>query len=406
MGPLSLEKSLICANLDGRVSKNQLTFLINSLNGGGAERLTIQLSEALGNAPIVLLENIVDYPIDKLPVVRLSSGKAARSLLRYLALPGLAQKLAAKTNTEGVIVASLFRAYLVAWLAKKLFGGGDYICWVHNDTKHYTRKPLIAWLYRQVFSAATGLVVNSVKAKEDLIINKLADGDKVHTIYNFFDVDDIKKKATTPVPVGVKLPESPFYVVMGRLHPVKGHGFMLDLMAQLENDAPVLVIIGSGEEEEKLKTKAEALNIGSRVHFLGFQPNPYAIMKQATALISASKSEGFGNVLVEAMICGVPVISSDIDSGPREILAPDSRDLTRRTLDLEVAKFGILLPGIDGDNMDQRQAVWYRFFQKLAVDTTILIPFINLPVNAFSSFDKAQIVKQWEALVGGYQKEQ
>jgi N-acetylgalactosamine-N,N'-diacetylbacillosaminyl-diphospho-undecaprenol 4-alpha-N-acetylgalactosaminyltransferase len=82
------------------------------------------------------------------------------------------------------------------------------------------------------------------------------------------------------------------------------------------------------------------------VHFVGSQKNPFAYLNKSNLFVMASETEGFPNVLVEAMLCGIPVIASDCISGPREILAPTTNPLKHLSIGdhLELAKYGILTP--------------------------------------------------------------
>lgn len=380
------------------MSGKKLAFVVNSLNGGGAETLTIKMSKAFGDAPVVILEDIVDYDTAELSVVKLSEGIPSRSLSRYLQLPGLARKLATVAGRDHLLVVSLFRAYLVAWIAKSFFGGGDFICWVHNDTTHYTRNVVVAWLYRRIFASATAVVVNSAKAKNDLEANGLTDGGKVHVIYNFFDPESIRAKASASLSDDVALLPTPFFVVMGRLHPTKEHAFLLNIFSSLPADSPDLVLIGSGDEEGSLREMVKLKSLEGRVHFMGFQSNPYPIIKRAEALISCSSTEGFGNVLVEAMICGVPVISTDIDSGPREILDPAGLDLAKRTKVPEMAKYGILMPHKNQGDPEPVRVMWRETLMDVMSDKSILEGYRELSDESFASFTQDHILKQWRNL--------
>ena len=93
------------------------------------------------------------------------------------------------------------------------------------------------------------------------------------------------------------------------------------------NENIEIIFLGDGEEKENLVSLAKSLKVAKRVHFLGRVKNPYKYMAKSDIFVSCSESEGFPNVLVEAMICGIPVISSDCISGPMEILGDNEYGL-------------------------------------------------------------------------------
>lgn len=116
--------------------------------------------------------------------------------------------------------------------------------------------------------------------------------------------------------------DSPVIVSAGRLVPVKDHGTLLKAFAALRDRRPArLVIFGEGPLEEELRALAGELGIGERVLFAGYVNDPAACYAVADVVVLSSTSEGFGNVLIEAMAAGVPVVSTDAAHGPREILS-------------------------------------------------------------------------------------
>jgi N-acetylgalactosamine-N,N'-diacetylbacillosaminyl-diphospho-undecaprenol 4-alpha-N-acetylgalactosaminyltransferase len=106
-----------------------------------------------------------------------------------------------------------------------------------------------------------------------------------------------------------------------------------------------LVLVGDGPHKEYLKGLAKTQGVDARVVFVGRQENPFSYVAQADAFVMASRSEGFPNVLAEALLCGVPAIAGDCTSGPREILAPESDQDHQLQIDdgVEWASIGALV---------------------------------------------------------------
>jgi glycosyltransferase involved in cell wall biosynthesis len=113
----------------------------------------------------------------------------------------------------------------------------------------------------------------------------------------------------------------PVMASVGRLVPVKDHRTLLDACALLADRPWRLVVFGEGPLETELKAYASKLGIGDRVLFAGYVDDPTACYAAADLVVLSSLTEGFGNVLIEAMASGVPVVSTDAPYGPREILA-------------------------------------------------------------------------------------
>lgn len=114
---------------------------------------------------------------------------------------------------------------------------------------------------------------------------------------------------------------SPRILTVGRLKPQKNHRLLLEAFAMLVRQRPAqLVILGEGDLATDLANQTEALAIADRVVFAGAATNPWPYYRSADLFVLSSDFEGFGNVLVEAMIAGLRVVSTDCQSGPREIL--------------------------------------------------------------------------------------
>lgn len=145
---------------------------------------------------------------------------------------------------------------------------------------------------------------------------------KLRTIYNGFDFDSIDKLADEICP---ELDSSHFNVVsIGRLQEQKAVDQLLIAVKQLETQPlrkPLKVwIIGEGPDATRLQSITHQLGLQDVVRFVGYQTNPYRWLRHAQLFVLTSRSEGMPNVLVEAMACRVPVISTDCRFGPSEIL--------------------------------------------------------------------------------------
>lgn len=117
------------------------------------------------------------------------------------------------------------------------------------------------------------------------------------------------------------LGQGPVIVTAGRLTPVKDHKTLLRAFARLRAARPArLVIFGDGPLKSELAAEADRLGIAGSTLFPGYVNDPAACYAVADLFALSSVSEGFGNVLIEAMAAGVPVVSTDAPHGPREIL--------------------------------------------------------------------------------------
>ncbi len=112
---------------------------------------------------------------------------------------------------------------------------------------------------------------------------------------------------------------------VGRLHPVKGHGLMLEALTRLPDFVHVW-LVGEGELRDDLAAAAGRLGVAHRVHFLGFRPDVVGILRAADILVQPSLREGLSLTILEGMACALPVVATDV-GGNRELVSPGETGL-------------------------------------------------------------------------------
>jgi glycosyltransferase involved in cell wall biosynthesis len=177
--------------------------------------------------------------------------------------------------------------------------------------------------YKWIHRYAHAVVAVSQGVADDMSRTAGISRERINVIYN--PVVTPRTQQLAGEQPAVRIGESanvPTFVAVGRLVPEKDFMTLIEGFTRLHaKRAANLAIIGDGPLREHLERRCCELGIAQNVTFLGYIKNPLPYVKSAVALVMSSTQEGFGNVLVEALSVGTPVISTDCPYGPREILA-------------------------------------------------------------------------------------
>ncbi|MDR3448287.1 MAG: glycosyltransferase [Alphaproteobacteria bacterium] len=176
-------------------------------------------------------------------------------------------------------------------------------------------RPLFAALVRYAYGSAALICVSHALAEQ---WRKAAPRLDINAIYNPVVAD---QPAPVPPPAHEWLKNKNVILGIGRLKEEKNFALLLRAFAAVAQGRDVrLVILGEGPQRALLENLARELGVADRVLLPGFAAEPRGWLAYAALLVCPSKREGFGNVLVEALAEGVPVVSADCPYGPAEIL--------------------------------------------------------------------------------------
>lgn len=321
----------------------RVLFLINSLAGGGAERVMLSILAGsrerivAGGGALALLDDDPDAyaPPGWLPVHRLSTGG---SLLRGLR----AVRALVRRERPDLIVSFLTRANVIASAVGRLERRPTVISERVNTSAHLSGRhgAVSRLLVRLAYPRADRVIAVSQGVAEDLARNFAVAPDRIAAIANPVDLAAIRARAAEPASAPVA---PPFFVAVGRLTATKNMALLVRAYAEAQ-PSTALLILGEGPERDSLTAEIARLGLAGRVVLGGFTSNPFALVRQAHAYVSASNGEGFPNALVEAMALERPVIATNCASGPSEILADRAREAVNGPLD---TPYGRLVPTDD-----------------------------------------------------------
>ncbi|ADE13879.1 glycosyl transferase group 1 [Nitrosococcus halophilus Nc 4] len=306
----------------------RLALFLPSLHGGGAERVMLTLAEGFAERGLLVdlvLASAEGPYLNRVPeavhVVNLGVSRVIKSL------PGLVRYL--RREQPQALLSALDHANLIALVAKRLAASkASCVVSVHStlsvEQRHTKvwRARFIPWLITRWYPGAKKVVTVSQGVAEDLIQTTGLAPEKIQVIYNPVVIPDLLAQAQAPIPhpwLGADQP--PVILGIGRLTAQKDFPTLIRAFARVrEQRLARLIILGEGEERPKLEALIRTLNLQQDVALPGFVHNPYAYMGRAAVFVLSSAWEGFGNVLVEAMAVGTPVVATDCPSGPAEIL--------------------------------------------------------------------------------------
>lgn len=323
----------------------KVAIFIYSLGGGGAEKAALGLAEGLkdeSEVEILTVSPVQNYDAGGFKVTSLYKHDFDGSAFsKLLSIFKLAASLSAycRANKIDTVVSFLSRPGIIAAFAKILYPRLRVVATEHTTLSNYygnsVPEKALKFLLFVAYKIVNSVVAVSKGIKDDLVQNFGVREGKVSVIYNPTDIKKIKILALQKAP---QEPDGFVFVTAGRLVESKNFPFLFEAFRSLPTFCK-LWILGDGELVRELRLMAVEMGLHERVHFFGFCENPYSYFAAADCFVMASRLEGLPTVLIEALACGLPVISTDCKSGPREILGGGENMLISG---IEKGEFGLL----------------------------------------------------------------
>lgn len=323
----------------------KIVILINSLESGGAERVVSNLLNDFVDrydCYLILIHKNIFYTLDsRVKILNLNEQKNLLGIKKFLRLPILAYKLSKliKEYKFDQVISFLSRSNYINILSNILIKHETIINERAMPSLQYEygingkiNKILIKTLYPRACLCLSNSYGNMMDLKNNFNVVKI---EYIHNLFDIETIEELSKK-------DIEFQKKRFtFVTVGRLDSGKNHKLLIEAVKDFNAD---LWIIGDGELKEELKKYINELNLNDKVYLLGKKENPFSFLSKADCFVFSSNYEGFPNVLVEALVCGLPIISTDCQSGPREILAPTSNISFQLKDKIEFAEYGILVP--------------------------------------------------------------
>jgi N-acetylgalactosamine-N,N'-diacetylbacillosaminyl-diphospho-undecaprenol 4-alpha-N-acetylgalactosaminyltransferase len=369
-----------------------INIIINSLSAGGAERIVSTLLYELTkeyNVTLVLMNSTIFYKIpDNIKIVYLENVNLNENgLVKLVKLPFLAYKYLRMTKNVCITLSFLVRPNYIN-IISKFYGSKSKVIITElsmpslqhmNGVQGLINRLLMNLLYKKADSIVANSIGNSFDLKKNFSVNK------VKTIYSPININSIMKDSI----INVDFRDECFtFITVGRLDYGKNHSLLINAMREINAK---LYIIGDGNLRFELDNQIKEFRLENKVFLLGNQSNPYKYLRQADCFVFSSLREGLPTVLLEALACGLPIISSDCPSGPREILAPGTNLDIELSNTVEYAEFGILIPVANKDKLVEAMTF-------ISNNNNIKIHYSNKAINRAFSFDIENIAKQYHDL--------
>ncbi|WP_078555872.1 glycosyltransferase [Bacillus alkalicellulosilyticus] len=365
------------------MEKVKVLFFVYQMGAGGAARTLLNilnnLDRSMFSPVLVTLGFAGSYEKDiaeDVKFIKLPTRRLSRSVL------GLAKII--KKEEIDIVFSTIPRVNTIAILANFLsFSKAKNVIREADNLGGSFRVNMQLLGFGIIYKLSHQIVSLSEGVKENLVQKYKVKSDDIKVIYNPVDINSIQKKVDNgsilEEHIHIFETEDKVIITAGRLVKQKDQQTLLEAFAKVNEQLKSrLVILGEGPLKAELMEQVDRLQLSERVFFVGFQQNPYVYFNQADLFVLSSIHEGFSHVIAEALATGLPVVSTNCKSGPKEVL--------------DEGEYGLLC---DVGNVDDMTS---KILEVLTLNNEQRHMLIAKGQLRASHFDAREIVKQYEEL--------
>lgn len=394
----------------------KIGILIAELIPYGAERAAIRLAQGMKERGIDVSILVTDAPspirVKNVPVIPVLHGENLSLFQKFLYAPVQYIRLRRLIKKEkiDILISFMERANI---FNLTLAGSHRRILTVHTFVERSFKECSIVVristkiLYALFLHRADQILCVSRVLMDDFPNTFPVKSNKLAVMYNPYDIEQIQSLAQEPIEAQFrKLFEDNVIIHVGRFTKDKGQWYLIRAFKEILKTIPDvrLVFLGDGELQSYAEKLTNDLGIIDKVHFLGFQQNPFKFISRATVFSFPSLWEGFPVALVEALVCSTAVVAADCKSGPRELLAPNT-DFLRTAQGIEKAEYGILIPPFDGEFKDadsvltKEESILAEALLLLLQDNSLRERYKQVSCQRTDAFRTDRIIEKWMNLL-------
>jgi len=317
------------------MKKIKILFVFNDFGRGGIQRVIQLLSEEFSKRKryevyLAVFNNIIVLPFCG-EIIDLKAPTTKNPFLLFLNIIKRIRRInkIVKEEEIDVIISCSYIANMIALLSKKIYKfKTPLIISYHNNFNKSIKYMGISGLIAKRYNIKLQDFADKILSVSKGIENELADNgfnrDKLTTIYNSVSTDKINSMSKQKInSEHESIFDKKYKIIIsaGRFVEQKNYQLLIESYMEVNKNIKCrLVIIGEGPDRNKLEKIIKDNNQQENIYLLGWQGNPYKFMKQSDLFVLSSDWEGFPNVVLEALACGIPIISTDCPTGPNEII--------------------------------------------------------------------------------------